>query len=196
MKKALLTKDHVIELIAGREGSVDFVEKELGAEDPAYVIVIEEEKEGELLRFLESAGYDAELVAKDPRGEDVSAAKGLDYMLPGWRDFYATLPKDRWKPARLLEETFMPSRERLHLKFWDIDGRYYGTAHVEKNIINIFWDPLGTMSAHRPFSGKGYVGQGDYEKGTRIFYFEELRRCERLPESAEKAFLRSLRKKR
>lgn len=192
MKKSLLRKDYIMESIKGADKYERFVENELLPEPVEYVVVIEDTTRKELEDYLKSLEYDTDFFFKDSRGEDFSAVKGADYLFPGADKLYKAKPKSTDALGKFLDEVFTPCRERIHLKFWEIGNKFYGTAHADASIINFFWDPAGTVKKHTPLGGENYIGKGDYQKGTKVFYFEDLSGVESTEETQEKEFLEKI----
>ncbi|MBI5354880.1 MAG: hypothetical protein HZB68_00300 [Candidatus Aenigmarchaeota archaeon] len=195
MKKSLLRKDYIMESIKGADKYEKFVENELLPEPVEYVVVIEDTTRAELEDCLKAMEYDTDFLFKDPRGEDFSAVKGADYLFPGAEELYKSKPKSKDALGKFLDEIFAPCRERMHLKFWEIGNKFYGTAHADASIINFFWDPAGTVKKHAPLGGDSYIGKGDYQKGTKVFYFEDLADVEASEGSQEKEFLEKINRK-
>ncbi len=195
MKKALVKKSELIESMEGDVKYGAFLENEVKPEPVEYVIVIEDARKEEFIEYLKSIDYDTEFMMKDTRGEDIGAAKGIDYLLPGIETVFKSIPKRKDAFGKVMDEMFNPCRERMHLKFWDIEGKLYGTAHTDMSLINFFWKPIETIRKHKWFRKQDdYGGEGDYTKGTRVFYFEDLAGIETLEYSKDKEFLESQQK--
>ncbi len=159
LQKGIVPKEALVEKFRYNPKFSKFYNMELKEEPIDHVVVLSGiSSNAEFESFLKRLGYKTRWFFEYDRGQDVSAAKYVgDYVFPFLKLF---------------------RRERKHLRFWEIDGKYYGTAHRELSYANIFREPKKTIESHKrkpKLSIKeNLILNRNYKKATREFYFGDL----------------------